>query len=181
MKCWPSNVPSPEIGHGCSRGNCLGDRLERPYVFAIPESHQGGVAAVQAMNLHASSTSQQTTLPRLALVVIDDDERVRRSLGRVLNSYGYVVRLFESAEAYLDDQHDADCVIVDIGLPGISGLELEQRMRRRGLRTPVVFMTACDEASLFAAIEQTQRCYLRKPFEDRRLLETIARAIDDRR
>ena len=116
-------------------------------------------------------------LPRLALVVIDDDTHVRRAVGRVLNSCGHEVRVFDSAESYLEDQPDANCLIVDVGLSGISGLELEERMKRRGLQTPVVFITACDEANLLAAIERTRRCCLRKPLEATGLLDAIARAV----
>jgi FixJ family two-component response regulator len=131
------------------------------------------------MSLLALAHPMRTPPSRLALVVIDDDEHVRRAVGRLLGSHGHLVNTFESAEAYLEDQHDADCLIVDIGLPGISGLELEQRIRRRGLHTSVVFVTAQDEASLAAAIEQTERRCLRKPFEDTCLLDAIARSIDE--
>jgi FixJ family two-component response regulator len=132
------------------------------------------------MSLLAYAPPMRTLPSRLALIVIDDDELVCRAIGRVLRSYGHLVHMFDSAEAYLDDQRDADCLIVDIGLPGISGLELEQRMRRRGLGTSVVFMTAQDDASVSAEIEQTPWRCLRKPLEDLCLLDAIARAIDDR-
>ena len=131
------------------------------------------------MSLLAHDHPMRTPPSRLALVVIDDDEHVRRAVGRLLGSYGHLVHTFESAEAYLEDQHDADCLIVDISLPGISGLQLEQQIRRRGLQTSVVFVTAQDEASLATAIEQTERRCLRKPFEDTRLLDAIARSIDE--
>ena len=64
------------------------------------------------MSLLAYGPSMRTLPSRLALVVIDDNELVRRAIGRVLSSHGHLVHMFDSAEAYLDDQRDVDCLIV---------------------------------------------------------------------
>src|SRR5688572_25759470 len=81
----------------------------------------------------------------LVLAVVDDDPDVRRALLRLLRSHGHNVHLFVSAEAYLAGQCRPDCVIIDIHLPGINGLELAARMRRTGCEIPVVFITAHDD------------------------------------
>ena len=113
---------------------------------------------------------------KLALVVVDDDQQIRRIVGRFLRSCGHDVRIFESAEAYLAESSAADCAILDIQLPGMTGLELEERMRheRRGLG--VVFITAHDDAGTRAAIEKRHRQLLMKPFDEDHLLAAIAKA-----
>ena len=67
---------------------------------------------------------------KLKLAVVDDDLDVRRAMGRFLRSYGHDVQAFDSAEAYLADDYKPDCL--DLELPGLSGLELEQWLRRQG-------------------------------------------------
>ena len=104
-------------------------------------------------------------LPRLAVVVIDEDADVRRVLGHLLSSYGHMVHVFPSPEGYLDGHFNADCVVVGTGLSGIA-LELEERLRRRGLGTP-----------LRDDLQQTHRCYIRKPLEGTGVLEAIDSAM----
>ena len=94
-----------------------------------------------------------TRLSSLTLVVIDDDEHIRRAVDRFLRSHGHRVHLFESAEAYLERTCEADCAILDIDLPGISGLELHERLKQEGRDLPIVFITAHDELRMVAASE----------------------------
>src|SRR4026207_1627345 len=82
---------------------------------------------------------------KLTLVVVDDDTDIRRAVGRSLRSYGHKVHLFESGEAYLAGHCKADCAIVDIGLPGVNGLEMEEQLRKSGRGIPVVFITAHEQ------------------------------------
>jgi FixJ family two-component response regulator len=118
----------------------------------------------------------------LTLIVVDDDMDIRRAVGRSLRSYGHHVHLFKSGEEYLtqhcdghcDGHCDADCAIVDIGLPGVSGLEMEKEMRKRGCAIPVVFITAHDDLASRAS-RKTSMPVLRKPLEERDLLEAIQR------
>jgi FixJ family two-component response regulator len=111
----------------------------------------------------------------LTLVVVDDDTDIRRAVGRALRSLGHDVYLFDSGEAYLAEVRDADCAIVDIGLPGMTGLEMEERLRRSGREIPMVFITAHDELAI-RAMQRTSRPVLRKPVDEHELLEAIAQA-----
>jgi FixJ family two-component response regulator len=109
---------------------------------------------------------------KLRLIVIDDDMDIRRAVGRSLRSYGHQVYLFESGEAFLAQSCEADCAIVDIGLPGVNGLEMEEQLRKSGRGIPVVFITAHDELANRAS-QRTLRPVLKKPLEERDLLEAI--------
>lgn len=109
----------------------------------------------------------------LTLVVVDDDTDIRRAVGRSLRSYGHKVHLFESGEAYLAEACTADCAIVDIGLPGVSGLEMEEQLRKTGRGLPVVFITAHDDLAR-RAIRTTGMPVLRKPLDEHDLLDAIA-------
>jgi FixJ family two-component response regulator len=113
---------------------------------------------------------------KLKLVVVDDDLDVRRAMGRFLRSYGHDVQAFESAEAYLADRCEPDCAILDIELPGLSGLELEQRMRQEGSRVPVVFVSAHDDLVARTKAVQPDAQFLRKPLDEVGLLAAIAQA-----
>jgi two-component system response regulator FixJ len=119
------------------------------------------------------------SVSKLTLVVVDDDGDIRRAVGRSLRSYGHEVHLFESGEAYLAKSCDADCAIVDIGLPGVSGLEMEERMRRGGRHIPVVFITAHDDLAR-RAIQRTAMPVLKKPLDEHDLLDAIAQVTGDR-
>jgi FixJ family two-component response regulator len=110
----------------------------------------------------------------LTLIVVDDDNDIRRAVGRSLRSYGHHVHLFKSGEEYLAQHCNADCAIVDIGLPGVSGLEMEEEMRKRGYAIPVVFITAHDDLANRAS-KKTLMPVLKKPLEERDLLEAIER------
>ena len=110
---------------------------------------------------------------RLTLVVVDDDCDIRRAVGRSLRSYGHDVHLFESGEAYLSQRCEADCAIVDIGLPGVSGVELAERLRQFGSCMPIVFITAHEESAL-RAMRSTPMPVLRKPLGEDDLLDAIA-------
>lgn len=103
------------------------------------------------------------------LVVVEDDEDVRRALTRFLSSYGYGVRAFDSAEASLADLRPADVAIVDINLPGMSGLELDDRLKREGRAIPTIFITAQDDVGLAAE----SRTILQKPLDPQFLLDAI--------
>ena len=75
--------------------------------------------------------------------VIDDDQAVRDSLGLLLKSMGHKARLFESAQAFLDDL-DANitgCIVLDIRMPGMSGMELQQKLKSMDIKVPIIFVT----------------------------------------
>ena len=110
---------------------------------------------------------------RPTLVVVEDDEDVRRALTRLLCLHGYGVRAFDSAEAWLAGICPADGAIIDINLPGMSGLELDERLRREGRAIPTVFMTAQDEPGPAPA----GRIILQKAFDAQSLLDAIEHAL----
>jgi FixJ family two-component response regulator len=112
----------------------------------------------------------------MVLVVVDDDRDMRRALDRLLRSRGHVVYVFESAEAYLARGCKADCAILDIHLPGMDGIELEGRLRNTEKNLPVVFITGRDDEATCAAVRAVDAPFLRKPFDETRLLDAIARA-----
>jgi FixJ family two-component response regulator len=112
---------------------------------------------------------------KLTLIVVDDDLDIRRAVGRSLRSHGHEVYLFESGEECLAQDRDADCAIVDIGLPGVNGLEMEEQLRKRGRAIPVVFITAHDDLATRACL-RTPMPVLRKPLEEGDLLAAIEQA-----
>jgi FixJ family two-component response regulator len=120
-------------------------------------------------------------MPSVPLVcVVDDDASILRALQRLLRSGNYAVRTFTSAEAFLASEYRplAGCLVLDVHLGGLSGIELQEHLAASGMRTPVVFITAHDDA---ITRERAHRAgavdYLRKPFDDVALLDAVNRAI----
>jgi FixJ family two-component response regulator len=109
---------------------------------------------------------------RSTLVVVDDDDSVRRALTRFLCMHDYAVRAFDSAEAWLAGICPANVAIIDINLPGMSGLELDERLKREGRSIPTVFITAHDEPGV-----ATTRQILKKPLDAQSLLDAIEQAL----
>ena len=111
-----------------------------------------------------------------SVFVVDDDESVRASLKLLIESNGYHVVTFKSAEDFLDSglEENPFCLILDIQLPGMSGFQLQEHLVQSGSRIPVIFITGHDhnrmeeEAKRLGAI-----AYLRKPFDEQGLLEAI--------
>jgi FixJ family two-component response regulator len=113
--------------------------------------------------------------------VVDDDASVRRSLARLVLAAGYSVTTFASGREFLDidPQSGSGCVVLDIQMEGMSGLEVQERLVDRGVRMPIIFITAHDNvatrrhAERFGAV-----AYLQKPFEYHVMLDAIHRALD---
>jgi FixJ family two-component response regulator len=117
---------------------------------------------------------------RPLLSVVDDDESVRESLPDLLRELGFAARVFSSAEEFLssDCVDETRCLILDIAMPGMSGLELYQELKRRGQEIPVVFITGQRDESLRArVVKQGAAGFLLKPFSDVDLLAAIKRAL----
>jgi FixJ family two-component response regulator len=114
------------------------------------------------------------------IFVVDDDASVRRAVRRLLMSSRHTVRVYASAEQFLSDAaNDAEgCLIVDVRLPGISGLQLQRRLAEQGSKLPVIFITAHDDTeSRDAALRGGAIDYLAKPFECEKLLSSVRRAL----
>jgi len=113
-------------------------------------------------------------------VVVDDSESVRESLPDLLAQVGYAVQTFESAEAFLASAAatEAECLILDVGLPGMSGPDLQKELKRRGSALPIVFITAQGDTSLQPRlIAAGAVACLFKPFSNEALLEAVDRAL----
>ena len=111
--------------------------------------------------------------------MIDDDPSVRKALERLIRSAKMEVRTFASAEEFLDS-HVAlpDCMIVDIYMPGMSGLDLQQRLHADHFEVPLVFISAHDDERIREDVMAAGAIgFLHKPFEDNALLDFIARAV----
>jgi FixJ family two-component response regulator len=113
--------------------------------------------------------------------VVDDDISVRKSLDRLIRSAGLEVRLFASAEEFLDSNHsrNADCLILDVRLPGKSGTELLHDLVARRYNVPVIFITAhgSDDRARAEASSDWTVAYLIKPFSGDELLDAVNTAL----
>jgi two-component system response regulator FixJ len=113
--------------------------------------------------------------------VVDDDPALRRSLRFLLESVDWQVRLHASAEEFLDavPQLSApSCVLLDIRMPAMSGLELQQVLRERGVAVPIVFMTGHADVSMAVqAMKSGAADFIEKPFKDQAVLDAVAAAV----
>ena len=113
------------------------------------------------------------------VIVVDDNSDFLKSVARLLTVHGFAVRTFISAEALLDnsDVRTATCLLLDIHLSGISGIELQRRLAALGSKCPVIFMTANDDdATRKAATDAGCIAYLKKPFAPEVLLDAMSKA-----
>lgn len=114
------------------------------------------------------------------VAVVDDDESFRGALQRLLKSAGFSVRLFASAEDFLTSgqQHDTGCLITDIRMPGMSGLELQSKLNADHCPIPTIFITAHgDEGMRLQAMRGGAVKFLSKTFEGEALLEAVRVAL----
>ena len=111
--------------------------------------------------------------------VVEDDESIRRAIGRLLRSVGYHASTYESAEDFLDSTAGAGegCLILDIRLPGMTGLDLQEKLASSGAKYSVIFMTAHDHPQWKERAKKAGAlAYLKKPFKDQSLLDAIETA-----
>jgi len=112
--------------------------------------------------------------------VIDDDESVRRAASRLIDSFGFRAAAFESAEMFLTSGqlHETSCLIVDVRMPGMNGLQLQSRLAAADCRIPIIFITAYeDKESHRRAMQAGAVAFLAKPFTDEQLLQWIRSAL----
>jgi two-component system response regulator FixJ len=116
----------------------------------------------------------------VAVHVVDDDVAVRKSLAFLLASEGLPVRLHESAMAFLDDAAgiEAGCIVTDVRMPGIDGIELIRRLKLRGITLPVIVMTGhADVPMAVEAMKEGAVDFLEKPFGDEAFLAAVRSAL----
>jgi FixJ family two-component response regulator len=117
---------------------------------------------------------------RCLVMIVDDDDSVRRAARRLIKSYGLAVDTFPSAEDFLASGRlkDTACLVLDVHMPGLSGLELQSQLVASGNDIPIIFITAfADEHARAQALAAGAYCYLVKPFEEDDLLQNIQRAL----
>jgi len=115
------------------------------------------------------------------IAIVDDDEQLREALRSVLKAAGYSARTFASAEAFLacQDCEGTACIILDVRLPGISGIELQKRLSETENHVPIVFVTAHGDASLQDSLMRAgASAVLYKPVRSDALLKEIRRALE---
>jgi two-component system response regulator FixJ len=120
-------------------------------------------------------------LPAPTVFVVDDDEGVRNSLRFLLKSVGLATRTLASAGEFLEvyDPSQPGCLVLDVRMPGISGLELQQQLNLRGAVIPVIFITGHGDIPMAVEAMQQGACdFLQKPFRDQDLIDRIQRALE---
>jgi FixJ family two-component response regulator len=118
------------------------------------------------------------------IYVVDDDEAVRDSLQWLLEGKDYRVRCFDSAESFLSryDPREVACLLVDIRMPGISGLELQDRLIERKSPLPVVFITGHGDVPMaVTTMKKGAMDFIPKPFKEEELLSVVERMLDQAR
>ena len=119
---------------------------------------------------------------RIKLVaIVDDDDSVRSALHGLLKAVGLPTLTFASAEEFLrsSQQHRTACLIVDIRMPGLSGLELQAKLNAEHCRIPTIFITAHGDAQMrMQALRAGAVEFLTKPFDDEALLKTVRAALE---
>jgi FixJ family two-component response regulator len=127
---------------------------------------------------HASGRPVLSTLS--AISVIDDDASVRTATNNLLSSHGYVVHIFASAEEFLQsaELNESVCIVADVQMPAMSGLDLLTHMRAQGYAAPFIFITAFPEENVRArAMKAGAVCFLAKPFPGPVLINCIETAL----
>ena len=115
------------------------------------------------------------------VAVVDDDDSVRTAIQGLLKSVGLPARAYASGEEFLDSghQHQSACLIADIRMPGMSGLDLQARLNAERCLIPTIFITAHgDEAMRLQAMRAGAVEFLPKPFDDELLLESVRAALE---
>jgi FixJ family two-component response regulator len=115
------------------------------------------------------------------IFVVDDDAAVRSSLAMLLKSVSLAAKTFESASSFLEQlQHEpSGCLVLDIRMPGMSGIELQQQLKQRGCALPIIFITGHGDVSMAVhAMREGAIDFIEKPFRDQELLDRIYQALE---
>jgi len=132
-------------------------------------------------NFCVKSSKERSGSERPLLSVVDDDQSMRESLPDLIKEFGFAARAFSSAEEFLSSgsANETSCLILDIAMPGMSGPELHQELKRRGETIPTIFITGeKDETIRARLLGQGAAGFLVKPFSDTALLAAIKSALE---
>ena len=127
-------------------------------------------------------TDKESIIKESTIYLIDDDDAFRRSLVFLLESVGWNVRDFNSAITFMEEHEDVPvdlgCLVLDIRMPVMSGLHLQQRLHSRGWSIPIVFITGHGDVELAVQAMKSGACdFLEKPFRDQALLDAVENAV----
>lgn len=159
-----------------------GDAARSVSLAGLRTAHSASVVvefALAAEALPAVSPSDHAPL----VYVVDDDESFRDSLRWLLESAGYRVLTYSTAERFLHEYEPgaAACLVVDVRLPGMSGLELKRELKQVGETLLIIFMTGhADQRTALEALKNGASRLLQKPFKDAQLLDWIAQTVRDK-
>jgi FixJ family two-component response regulator len=134
----------------------------------------------QAHRCLVKSLDEESAIRRPLVAVIDDDESVRESLPDLLVEFGFRSKVFSSAEEFLasDTVGQMKCLVLDVAMPGMTGLDLQQELKVRGHNIPTVFITAQkDETVRKRALQGGAVGFLLKPFSDTALQRALSTAL----
>ena len=115
--------------------------------------------------------------------VVDDDRSFRRATARLINSLGHTVESFGSAEEFLASGRldETACLVSDVKMPGMTGIELQSRLRQQGRRLPIIFITAHPDANAKSrALASGAVGFFNKPFNDDELISCLDRALSSK-
>ena len=121
-------------------------------------------------------------MPRVPVIsIIDDDASVRAAANRLVRSLGYIAHPFASAREFLESSQvdHTSCLIADVQMPGMNGLELQSQLRAQGRVLPIIFITAFPEDSVRKrALDAGAICFLTKPFDGPTLIKYLDKALE---
>ena len=115
------------------------------------------------------------------IAIVDDDESIRVAMESLIQTLGFAASSFASAEAFLEspERGETSCLISDVRMPGISGLELQSRLASENRRTPIIFLTAFPDPGIRQrALAGGAICFLTKPFDVDTLIQCVDRALN---
>jgi FixJ family two-component response regulator len=119
------------------------------------------------------------------IAIVDDDQSVCRAIKRLVRSLGMNAETFASGQDFIDlveamPSFNADCVVLDVQMPGLNGLDVQERLQSGGSRLPIIFITAHDEVNVRErALAAGAVAFVRKPFNDELLIKTLRAALKD--
>jgi FixJ family two-component response regulator len=132
----------------------------------------------------SNSTGSLAGTQKVPLIsIVDDDESVREALKSLIDSVGFHAEVFASGEEFLNSSYmsQTDCLIADVRMPGMSGLELQDRLKAANSSIPIVFISAHDDGEAQArALRAGAVAFLKKPFTEDSLLGAITACLDKR-
>ncbi len=144
------------------------------------DAAEGGQSLPALPSTRSDETQRENLSPMPVIAIVDDDESVREAVESLLKSVGFRTEAFASAEEFLHSGHHQEtrCLILDLRMPGMSGLELQRRLVAAGSSISIIFITAHgDEEARAQALGAGAVAFLRKPFSEEALLRALQAAL----